>query len=215
MWTFLSTSVPLWPCGRTLRPSSSRSSRVMAPSERSAAEPEASRWNGAPVPCRRCALRGCPAGGAARPATAMILTNCVGPMWYRVPIWEAIRGWGLTSPVVVISPLPSRLWSGTALGSPEVTMRSRRPGAANRLLDVTLPWWWPDSERPVSCTGACHHTEQAGPVATWARMAMGVGGVESTGVFATPQPTLPTSKATARSGNGPPDAVEQSCGGSG
>ena len=80
----------------------------------------------------------------------IVVTDCIGPMWYQAPIWDAIRGWGLFSPVVMISPLPSRLWPGTALGSPEVTMRSHRPGAANRSLDVALPWWWPDDEPPLS-----------------------------------------------------------------
>lgn len=73
----------------------------------------------------------------------MLVTDCIGPMWYQAPIWEAIRGWGLLSPTVVISPLPARLWPRTALGSPEVAMRSHRAGAANRSLDVAPPWWWP------------------------------------------------------------------------
>ena len=134
----------------------------------------------------------------------MILTDCIAPMWYQAPIWDAIRCWGQFSPVVAISPLPARLWPGTALGSPEVTMRSHRPGAANRLLDVTLPWWWADDEPPWSAVPVPVITLEADQVASWARMAMGAGGAESTGVFATPPPD----GAGARPGHGRLDAEE-------
>ncbi len=138
----------------------------------------------------------------------MLVTDCIGPMWYQAPVWEAIRRWGLFSPVVVISPLPPRLWPGTALGSPEVSMRSHRRGAANRSLDVRVPWWWPDNEPPLSAVPVPVITLDAGQVATWARMVMGAGEVESLGVFATPPASLP-GKAVAGSGNGPPDAEER------
>jgi SecA preprotein cross-linking domain/Trypsin-like peptidase domain len=138
----------------------------------------------------------------------MLVTDCIGPMWYQAPIWDAIRGWGLFSPTVMISPLPSRLWQGTALGSPGVTLRSHWPGAANRSLDVTLPWWWPDNEPPLSAVPVPVITLEAGQVTTWARMVMGAGGVESLGVFATPPP-LPPSKALPTSGDGLPDAEER------
>jgi TIR domain len=134
----------------------------------------------------------------------MIMSDCIAPMWYQSPIWEAIREWGLFSPVVIISPLPVRLWPGTAVGSPEFTMRSHRPGAANRLLDVILPWWWPESEPPLSAVPVPVIALDTGQIANWARMAMGAGGAESSGVFAVPPP----SKAVTRSENGPPDADE-------
>ena len=135
----------------------------------------------------------------------MVLTDGIGRMWYQTPIWEAIREWGMFSPVVVISPLPSRLWPRTALGSPEITLRSHRPGGANRLLDVTLPWWWPGKEPSLSAVPVPVITLDAGQVATWTRMVIGAGGVECPGVFATP----PSGMATARSGNGPSDGEEQ------
>ena len=135
----------------------------------------------------------------------MVLTDGIGRMWYQTPVWEAIRKWGLFSPVVMISPLPSRLWPGTALGSSEVTMRSHRPGGANQLLDVTLPWWWPGKEPPRSAVPVPVITLDAEQVAIWARMVMGAGGVECPGLFATP----PHGTAAARSRNGPPDAENQ------
>ncbi len=138
----------------------------------------------------------------------MLVTDCIGPMWYQAPIWDAIRRWGQFSPVVVISPLPSRLWPWTAVGSPEVSMRSHRPGAANRSLDVTVPWWWPDNEPSLSAVPVPVISLDAGEIAAWARMVMGAGGVESLGVFAIP-PTLPSNEATAGSGNGPHDAEER------
>ena len=141
---------------------------------------------------------------AARRLT-MVMTDCIGQMWYQAPIWDAIRGWGLFSPVVLVTMLPSRLWPRTALGSPEVTMRSYRPGMANRSLDVALPWWWPDDDPPQSTMPVPVITLQADSVAAWARMVMGAGGVEITGVFA----TLPVGKTAARSGGGPADAEER------
>ena len=81
---------------------------------------------------------------AARRLT-MVVTDCIGAMWYKAPVWETIRGWGRSCPIVLITPLPQRLWPGTALGSSELRLRSHRPGTANQLLGgVTLPWWWPD-----------------------------------------------------------------------
>jgi triacylglycerol lipase len=140
---------------------------------------------------------------AARRLT-MVMTDCIGQMWYQAPIWDAIREWGLFSPVVLITMLPFRLWPRTALGSPELTMRSYRPGMANRLLSVDLPWWWPDDDPPQSTMPVPVITLQADSVAAWARMVMGVGGVEIPGVFAMP----PVGQIAARSG-GPPDAEER------
>ena len=135
----------------------------------------------------------------------MVVTDCIGPMWYQAPIWHAIRGWGLSSPVVITTMLPPRLWPRTALGSPEVTMWSHRPGTANRSLDVALPWWWPDDDPPPSGVPVPVITLEAASVATWAHMLMGAGGVETRGVFATP----PARPGAARSEDGPPDAEER------
>jgi hypothetical protein len=141
---------------------------------------------------------------AARRLT-MIVTDCISPMWYRAPIWDAIRGWGLFSPVVLMTMLPSRLWPRTALGSPEVTMRSHRPGMANRSLDVTVPWWWPDDHPPQAAIPVPVITLEADSVAAWARMVMGVSEIGTPGVFATPA----VGKRAARSGDGPRDAEER------
>src|SRR5262249_18244832 len=141
---------------------------------------------------------------AARRLT-MVMTDCIGQMWYQAPIWDAIRGWGLFSPVVLVTMLPSRLWPRTALGSPGATIRSYRPGLANRSLGVALPWWWPDDDPPQSTMPVPVITLQAESVAAWARMVMGAGGVEIPGVFATP----PAANRAARSGGGPPGAEER------
>jgi tetratricopeptide (TPR) repeat protein len=136
----------------------------------------------------------------------MVVTDCVGPMWYQAPIWDAIGGWGLFSPVVVVTMLPSRLWPRTALGSPEVTMRSHQPGAANRSLDVSLPWWWPEDGLPPSAMPVPVITLEADRVAAWASMVMGAGGVEVPGVFAAPPPDT----TSARPADSPPlDAEER------
>jgi hypothetical protein len=135
----------------------------------------------------------------------MVVTDCIGPMWYQAPIWAAIREWGLFSPVVIINMLPNRLWPQTALGTAELSMRSHQPGTANRSLDVGLPWWWPDVDPPQSAMPVPVITLEAGPVAAWARMVMGAGGVEIDGVFATP----PAESAAARSGDRRPNAEER------
>ena len=121
----------------------------------------------------------------------MIVTDCVDPMWYQAPVWDAIRQWGLTSPVVITALLPSRLWAQTALGSPEVTMRSHQAGSANAQLDVAVPWWWPDDAPPRSAVAVPVISLEAESVAAWARMVMGAGGVAAVGVFAAPPFTEP------------------------
>jgi hypothetical protein len=140
----------------------------------------------------------------------MIVTDCIGAMWYQQPVWEAIRRWGLFSPVVIVAMLPARLWSRTALRSAEVSMRSHRPGTANRSLDVRLPWWWPDDDPSPSHLPVPVITLEGKPVAAWARMVMGAGGVETLGVFTTP----PARTTTARSGVGSVDPRSE-CSGSG
>ena len=135
----------------------------------------------------------------------MVVTDCIGPMWYQAPIWDAIRGWGLFSPVVIVTMLPPRLWPRTALGSSEVVMRSHQPGTANRSLDAAVPWWWPSDDPAQPSVPVPVITLEAGPVAAWARMVMGAGGVEVPGVFATPPPV----RSAARTGRTPPDAEER------
>ena len=135
----------------------------------------------------------------------VLVTDCIGPLWYEAPIWHAIRGWGLFAPVVLVTMLPSRLWPQTALGSVEVTMRSHQPGSANRLLDAALPWWWPDDNPPRAAMPLPVITLEAAPVAEWARMVMGAGGVEVPGVLATP----PLGRTATRADDTPLDAEER------
>ncbi len=134
---------------------------------------------------------------------AVVLTDGVGPLWYRAPVWAAIREWGRPGTVALVSPLPARLWPGTALGVPEVRLRSHRPGTANQLLEVTLPWWWPDDQPPRTTVPVPVLTLDAAEVAAWARMTMGAGGAETAGVFA-----MPPGRAVARPGSEPRDAEE-------
>ena len=135
----------------------------------------------------------------------IVVTDCVGPMWYQAPIWDAIRQWGLFSPVVIATMMPSRLWAQTALRSPEVTMRSHQAGSANGRLDVTVPWWWSDDAPPRSAVPVPVITLEPSSVAAWARMVMGAGGVETAGVFAVP----PLGDPAARPITSPPGAEER------
>lgn len=124
----------------------------------------------------------------------LVLTDCVGLHWYQEPVWDALRSWGRFTPVAVISTLPARLWPRTALGAVEVTLRSFRPGSANRSLDVELPWWWAGGDGGEDPIPVPVLTLEREPTEAWARMVMGAGGIAASGVVAEvpdwrPEPT--------------------------
>jgi hypothetical protein len=112
----------------------------------------------------------------------IVVTDCVGSPWRGPAAWAALRNWGRCCPVALVQMLPPRLWPATALGSTEVLLSSHRRGAPNRLLRLRSPWWWDADEPPQD--GIPVVTLDEDQLGAWARMVMGAGGIEVSGVVA-------------------------------
>ncbi|MFJ9607282.1 SAV_2336 N-terminal domain-related protein [Kitasatospora sp. NPDC101176] len=69
----------------------------------------------------------------------VVLSDCTAPGWREPAVWQLLRAWGSTTPVVLLNPLPSRLWSRTALDLPAVRVRQDGPAARNTDLRYELP----------------------------------------------------------------------------
>ena len=133
-----------------------------------------------------------------------VITDCVGPMWFWLdlardsgvgPVFPCGYHDNASAPVVATD-------SAGISRDCHTVAPARTP---NRSLNVTLPWWWPDDEPSQSRVPVPVVTLEVGPVATWARMIMGVGGAETFGVFATP----PTGRTTIRPEGSLPNAEER------
>ena len=111
----------------------------------------------------------------------MVITDCVGALWYGTQVWSAIQQWGSYVPVVLVQMLPPRLWASTALGSADVTLTGYRPGQPNRGLRAELPWWVLD-ERPAGVVPVVTLSQE--DLSRWARMVIGVGGAHVLGTIA-------------------------------
>ncbi|MEU9079618.1 SAV_2336 N-terminal domain-related protein [Kitasatospora sp. NPDC048538] len=69
----------------------------------------------------------------------VVLSDCTAPGWREPAVWQLLRTWGSTTPVVLLNPLPGRLWSRTALDLPAVRVRQDGPAARNTDLRYELP----------------------------------------------------------------------------
>lgn len=120
----------------------------------------------------------------------MVVTDCVGPAWYGSQVWPAIREWGRHGPVVLVQPLPQRLWESTALGPTDARLTSYRPAQPNHGLRVTWPWWWiadEDERTDVVPVVALSDTD----LSRWARMVMGGADSPVAGVLTEPAESSP------------------------
>ncbi|MGW0933596.1 SAV_2336 N-terminal domain-related protein [Streptomyces sp. NPDC002666] len=75
-----------------------------------------------------------------RPTPILVLSDMVGPAWHSGAVPALLRSWGRRAPVMIIQPLPERMWP--ALGghpAERLLVRSRHPGAPGRALRVTHP----------------------------------------------------------------------------
>ena len=112
----------------------------------------------------------------------MVFTDCVAPLWAKSAMWRTLKQWARFSPVVLVNVLPPRLWPHTALGAADVRMRSTRPGLPNAQLGIDLPWWSSGAELthmiPLPVV-----TLEGGSISDWARMVMGGGGIEASGLM--------------------------------
>ncbi|MFF2046013.1 SAV_2336 N-terminal domain-related protein [Kitasatospora sp. NPDC058170] len=69
----------------------------------------------------------------------IVLSDCTAPGWRRPEPWQLLRRWGASTPVVLLNPLPARLWGTTALDQPAVRVRHRTPSAHNTELSFDVP----------------------------------------------------------------------------
>ncbi|MFI6847558.1 SAV_2336 family protein [Kitasatospora sp. NBC_00085] len=69
----------------------------------------------------------------------LVLSDCAAPGWRRPESWQLLRSWGAGTPVVLLNPLPSRLWSATGLDLPTVRVQNRKPSAHNTELSYDVP----------------------------------------------------------------------------
>ncbi|GLW52106.1 SAV_2336 N-terminal domain-related protein [Kitasatospora phosalacinea] len=69
----------------------------------------------------------------------LVLSDCAGPSWRDPAVWQLLHAWSAGGPVVLLNPLPSRLWNRTGLDLPAVRVRHRRPATRNTELAYVLP----------------------------------------------------------------------------
>jgi formylglycine-generating enzyme required for sulfatase activity len=119
----------------------------------------------------------------------MVVTDCVSPAWYGSQVWPAIREWGRHGPVVLVQPLPQRLWESTALGPTDARLTSYRPAQPNHGLRVTWPWWLADEDERTDVTPVVALTDK--DLASWARMVMGGADSPVAGALTEPADTEP------------------------
>jgi hypothetical protein len=77
----------------------------------------------------------------------LLVTDAVADHWYARDTWQALRRWADVMPTAIIDVLPDHYRSYSALGGSAITMRSRRPGAPNRIADVAVDWWDREADR--------------------------------------------------------------------
>lgn len=76
----------------------------------------------------------------------LVATDATMDPWYAPPIWTLLHRWARLMPVAVLHLLPEQYRGFTALGSPTVALRARRPGAVNTAADIVRAWWDGDDE---------------------------------------------------------------------
>jgi transcriptional regulator with XRE-family HTH domain len=69
----------------------------------------------------------------------IIVSDGAASGWSRPEMWRLMRTWAESTPTVLISPLPTRLWSRTGLGLPAVRVGPGAPGSPNRRLRYSVP----------------------------------------------------------------------------
>jgi FxsC-like protein len=98
----------------------------------------------------------------------LLVTDATADHWYSPAIWQTLRRWAEMMPTAVVHILPERYRAQGPLGGDAITMRSRRPGDANRAADVEVAWWAkdpePDDTVPIPVFGL-----HPSALAVWAR----------------------------------------------
>ncbi|MFD4657111.1 SAV_2336 N-terminal domain-related protein [Kitasatospora sp. NPDC058444] len=83
------------------------------------------------------ATAGVPAPGGRQ--LVLVVSDCAAPGWREADVRLLLRDWGAATSVVLLNPLPARLWAGTGLDLPAVRVRQRTPSTHNTELSYTVP----------------------------------------------------------------------------
>lgn len=129
----------------------------------------------------------------------LLATDASHEWWYTGAPWEAIATWCAAMPTALVQVLPPHYWAATAVGTPYVTARARRPAEPNGQYARRLAWWAADpggAALPVM-------TLTSESIEAWARAAV-AGTAWAAGITATPPDP---EHAPSASGDGDPDAL--------
>ncbi|GGN48137.1 hypothetical protein GCM10011579_000500 [Streptomyces albiflavescens] len=69
----------------------------------------------------------------------VVVSDCAAPGWRETAVWRQLRDWASTTPVVLLNPLPTRLWRRTGLDLPTARVSNGAPGSANSRLGFDAP----------------------------------------------------------------------------
>ncbi|MET9093355.1 SAV_2336 N-terminal domain-related protein [Streptomyces cyaneofuscatus] len=100
------------------------------------AEPLVRDHHGRVVPDNRVPQHG---SGALGRRLIMVFSDCAARGWRSPEPWLLLRDWARRVPVVLVNPLPPRLWRPSALNLPAVQVTGSRAGAHNGTLRFMLP----------------------------------------------------------------------------
>lgn len=120
---------------------------------------------------------------AGRRAIVMV-SDCLGPLWRSGAAQRQLAIWGASQPVVIVQPLPQRLWAFTHAPPMPADLRAARPGVPNaqlRVLRTILRGAVAPRSVPVPVLEL-----DADWLAGWSRLvsASGTAGVSTMAVFA-------------------------------
>ncbi|WP_155053655.1 TIR-like protein FxsC [Streptomyces blattellae] len=102
---------------------------------------------GTPVPPDRVPHHG---SGAHGRRLLLVFSDCAARGWHGPAPWRLLGDWGRRVPVVLVDPLPPRLWRRSALDLPAVRATAAVPGGRNSTLRHRLPLRWrPHPGRPT------------------------------------------------------------------
>lgn len=77
--------------------------------------------------------------GAHGRRLVVVVSDCAARGWHRPDPWRIIADWGRQVPVVLVNPLPQRLWRRSALDMPAVRVTMPHAGGCNAALRFRLP----------------------------------------------------------------------------
>ena len=116
----------------------------------------------------------------------VLVSDGLSRAWKTGAIFQVLHGWGNQHPTAIVSPLPPRLWSNTALGQPLVTFCALAPGVPNVHLVLESSGRLVEKGRiavPVAALDS-HSLHR------WAKLTAAAGGGRAPGIILSVPPPL-------------------------